>query len=207
MIEAATALTLQPLRLQDMEPVVQLHQEALGYSFNSQLGGRHLAHIYQVMRCDENSLVVTAHRGGLLVGVVSATRDPEALKTRLISSLTPRQWFGLIGRLALRPQLLFTWLADQRVNSRPVTFRGVTVRPYLAAIAVAERARQAGVGRALVGAVDDFFRARRCPAYHLDTLADNAASRVFYRRLGFVELEQRGPAVILVKTLLYEASN
>lgn len=200
---AQPALALEPLTAQDRDAVVKLHREALGYSLNSKLGAEHLAHVYRMMCEDTSSVVLSArHSGqrGVPVGVVSATLDPESLKRHLMSGLTLRQQAGLLGRLALRPIMLVDWLEDLSL-SRPVTFKGAVVAPCLTAIAVAADCRRTGVGRALVQAVEGFIRAHHGAAYHLDTRADNMVSRMFYRRLGFVEVEQRGRAIVLVKEL------
>jgi ribosomal protein S18 acetylase RimI-like enzyme len=184
-----------------MTSIVRLHREGLGYSFNSQLGPRHLAYIYSAMTQDDDSLVAVAREGDAVIGVVSATLDAEALAARLMSGLPLRRWLALLMRLALRPRLVLTWLADRRAGQHPVIYGGEVVRPYLSTIAVDGRARRGGVGRALVSAVDDFFTRQGCRAYYLDTLAENTEARAFYGRLGFVEVEQRGHMTVLVREL------
>jgi GNAT superfamily N-acetyltransferase len=197
---AENSFNVQPLAEQDIEEAARLHREALSYSLNSKLGLSHLAHLYGAMRGDASSLAATASRDGVLAGVVSATLDPAQLTARLFAGLTLRRWLDIFGRLALNPLVLVDWVEGRKV-SRPVTFKGAAVRPCLTAIAVAAHCRRQGAGRALVAAVDNFFRSHHCAAYHLDTRADNTASRAFYQRLGFVEVEQRGRAMLLVKEL------
>jgi len=85
--------------------------------------------------------------------------------------------------------------------NQPVIYKTVEVKPMLIAIAVDSSARQGGIGRALVQAVDDFFRQLSQPFYYLDTRVENITARAFYQRLGFVEHERRGRNLILVKEL------
>ena len=197
---STASLLLAPAAHQDIEAIVRLHREALPYSLNSKLGDSHLARLYAIMLSDSPSMVAIARRQGVLAGVVSASLDPGQLAARAMAGLKLRDWAELLGRVAARPGLLADWLENVRL-SRPVTLNGAVVRPCLTAIAVAAGQRRGGVGRALVGAVDEFFGRHACPAYYLDTRVDNAISRVFYARLGFAEAERRGRAMILVKEL------
>src|SRR5262249_2772964 len=144
---------------------------------------------YRILLREPGAAVVVAARAGAVDGVVVAARDPAAVERRLLLRLGPRGWL----RIALRPDLVLS----ARARRRPVLHDGRPVLPRLIAIAVAEPGRQRGVGRALVGAVDDFVRA----PYHLETRADNAAARAFYARCGFVEVERRGRDIVLVKEL------
>lgn len=202
---AVDSLQLRPMAQADIAAVVQLHREALPYSLNSRLGASHLAQVYAVMSRESASLVMVACRDGAPVGVVSAAVDPAAVAARILSGLTPRRWAGLVSKLMLRPGLLWAAMESQRMN-RPARLHGRVIQPCLTAIAVAASGRRAGIGRQLVGAVEGFFRQQGCSAYYLDTLAKNAAAQAFYARLGFVEAERRGSALILVKELVHDAS-
>jgi GNAT superfamily N-acetyltransferase len=193
-------MQVQPLPADDIEAVVQLHREALGYSLNSRLGTAHLARLYAAMRCEPSSLVVTVNRQGVPVGVASATLDPARLRQRLLNSLTLRQRAALVQQLIGRPRLWLDWYESLRLG-RPVRYANAVVRPCLTAIAVAAGSRREGIGTALVSAVEEFLHAYHCAAYYLDTRRDNAASLGFYKRLKFVEVEARGRAVVLVKDL------
>lgn len=55
---------------------------------------------------------------------------------------------------------------------------------YVEEIAVVEAARDTGVGRALMEAARDRFRARGYSHYELSTVPGNDAARAFYTRLG-----------------------
>lgn len=199
-----TGLALRPLLAADAASAAALHARSLPGTVNSQLGPAHLQWLYLMLLRDPASLAVGAWRAGALAGVVTATLEVHALSTRLMAALSPAHKLRLGVRLLARPRLLAQWWAGRRV-SRPVEFQGRLVRPCLTAIAVAPEARRAGVGRALVEAVDAFVRGH-APAYHLDTRCDNHVARAFYGRLGFVEVEQRGPDVILVRVLTDEPS-
>jgi ribosomal protein S18 acetylase RimI-like enzyme len=197
MVVASAALELRPATEADVEPAVALHRRAIPYSLNSRLGAAHLARAYRVLGADATSMVVVAARAATVVGVVVASLDPGALERRILLGIGPRGWLGIAAGLARRPALL----AEILRPGRPVAHAGRAVVPRLIAIAVDAAGRERGVGRALVGAVDDFCRRRGVAAYHLDTRADNAAALAFYSRCGFVEVERRGRDVVLVKEL------
>jgi ribosomal protein S18 acetylase RimI-like enzyme len=193
MIAAVAPVELRRAAPADVEAAVALHRCAIPYSLNSRLGAAHMAAAYRILLRDAGAAVAVAVRGGHIAGVVVAGLEPAALERRLLARLGPRGWLRMACGLALRPSPVLEALRA----SRPVIHQGRPVVPRLIAIAVDESGRQRGVGRALVGAVDDFVRG----PYHLETRADNADARAFYARCGFVEVERRGPDIVLVKEL------
>jgi len=78
---------------------------------------------------------------------------------------------------------------------RQVHWAGV-VQAYVGEIVVAERAEGAGVGRALLAAVEEWAKQHGCATVALDTGAANERARGFYARLGFAE-----ESIKLVKVL------
>jgi ribosomal protein S18 acetylase RimI-like enzyme len=191
---------LHPISTVEIDSAVALHRAALGYSINSRLGGGHLAYLYTVMRGESDCLATVAVASGELLGVVSAALDPEGLTRRLFAGLPAIRWFAILSHLACHPGIWMEWV-ESRSLTHPVMFQGMEIKACLTAIVVSPAARRFGVGRALVGAVDDFMRRHDQPYYRLDTRADNSVSRSFYRNLGFIELEERGRDVIYVRQL------
>ena len=61
---------------------------------------------------------------------------------------------------------------------------------FLEGLYVVPRQRRRGWGRALVGAVTDWARARGCRELASDALLDNVASHLMHRALGFEETER-----------------
>ncbi len=192
--------TLQPISEAQIDSVVALHQMALSYSLNSRLGTGHLSYLYSNMRQDATCLSIVAVMEGEVLGVVCAALNPEMLTRRLLAGFPTRQWVALLGRIVCQPTFLLEWLKSRSL-SHPVTFQDMKVRPYLTVIAVSPAARRSGLGRALVGTVDNFVRQHGQSFYHLDTRTDNSMARAFYSRLGFIELEERGPDVVFVRQL------
>jgi [ribosomal protein S18]-alanine N-acetyltransferase len=62
---------------------------------------------------------------------------------------------------------------------------------HLFDLSVASAVRRRGIGAQLVRALDDELRARGAVAMTLEVRPSNAAARVLYRRLGFVEEGRR----------------
>ena len=199
--ENISQIHIQPMQSADIEPVVELHRRVLGCSLNSRLGPKHLAYVYEVAQRDPSSAVVIASFRDVPVGVVSVTLNPARLQAQLLSGLTIQQWIELSGRLILNPTLALEWWGDKARFGHPVVFKNQVIQPYLTAIAVDTAFSGAGIGRALVGSAEQFFRMRNCHAYRLDTRADNSGANAFYQRLGFVKVEQRGPNNIWIKEL------
>ncbi|MBI5943175.1 MAG: GNAT family N-acetyltransferase [Chloroflexi bacterium] len=192
--------TLRPLAPADVDSAAALHQSAMSYSFNSRLGKKHLAYLYSLLRQDETCLVTVAVADEKILGVVSAISDPHRFKEKVFSSMPLTHWMSLASRLMIQPSVWFELLQDRKMN-QPVIYKNIEIKPMLSAIAVDASARQSGIGRVLVQAVDDFFRQLSQPFYYLDTRVENKTARAFYQQLGFVEHECRGRNLILVKEL------
>ncbi len=61
-------------------------------------------------------------------------------------------------------------------------------RGYLGLLAVDPPRQGTGLGRKLVAAAEDFFRAARCSAVDLRVISQRTPLPLFYRRLGYVEV-------------------
>jgi ribosomal protein S18 acetylase RimI-like enzyme len=192
---------VHPVRVIDLPAIAELHRSVLECSLNSHLGLRHLAFVYDFARRDADSVVLGAYLHDAVVGVVSATLDTGRLQRQMVSSMSARQWVGLVSRVSLHPHLLFEIMGEKARFGQPTMYDGKAVISCLTAIAVHPQYTRMGIGKALVALVDEFFRSRSCSAYRLDTRADNVVASKFYLRLGFVQVEQRGPDVIWIKEL------
>jgi len=168
----------------------------MSYSLNSRLGVKHLACLYSLLQHDSSCLVTLAAAEEKILGIVSAVSDPRRFKQKVFSSMPFSSWVEIAKQPAL---WLDAW--RDRALDHPLVYKKIEIKPMLTAIAVDEAARQSGIGRALVQAVDDFFRRQSQPFYYLDTRVDNASARALYQRLGFIEHERRGRNLILVKEL------
>jgi ribosomal protein S18 acetylase RimI-like enzyme len=110
-------------------------------------------------------------------------------RARLIPDLKGRMLRGdalvLIARRAGKPLGVAVCFASYS------TFRG---RPVLNLhdLAVLPEARGSGVGRALLTAVEDAARARRCCKVTLEVREDNARARAVYARAGFADYAAGG---------------
>ncbi|NLF39440.1 GNAT family N-acetyltransferase [bacterium] len=195
-----TPVALRPLRPEDIPAAVRIHTEGMPYSLNVRLGGKHLAYVYEKTMAHKASIAVGAFCGGELAGVVSATRDPQALAGHLMSGLGARRLCALCARLLARPWLVLDYFEARRLG-RPVVSNGEAVEACLTAIVVAPDYRGRRVAQALVHAVDAFMRDNGIKTYRLDTRVSNERSQAFYRKEGFVEAERRGRNIIFVRSV------
>jgi ribosomal protein S18 acetylase RimI-like enzyme len=194
------SLVVERLTTSLIPDVMRIHQAGLGYSLNGRLGQEHLASLYQTMADDNHCYVGVAVLDGHPAGVISGTVNGEALKSRLLSSLSVRKATKIALEVATHPALLYEWWEENRIAA-PVYDRGQPVKAVLTAIAVDEKFRTRGVGRQLVGALERFFVAHQVRMYRLDTLVTNTAAREFYKRLSFSEVATRANSIVLVRVL------
>ena len=76
-----------------------------------------------------------------------------------------------------------------------------TGRAFITLVLVAPEARGGGLGSALVSGALAICRARGMATCRLEVRHDNAAALATYRRLGFVEVEDRGDRMLMEAAL------
>jgi ribosomal protein S18 acetylase RimI-like enzyme len=197
------SLQIKPLEENDLERVVQIHQNVLGYTFNSRLGFDHLSFLYRTMAQDDESYVRVALIDNQPAGVVSGTLDMDKIKASMLSSFKFQQWANLILHVLGQPSLIHEWWKGNRIG-RSVYFEREPVQPILTAIAVDPRCQGKGVGKCLVRDLERFFRRRNIKVYRLDTLIENSRARKFYESLGFQQVETRADSIVFVKKIVDE---
>jgi ribosomal protein S18 acetylase RimI-like enzyme len=197
------SLQTKPLSENDLERVVKIHQEVLGYTFNSRLGPDHLSFLYRALTQDDQSYVGVAVMDDQPVGVVSGTLDMDKIKTSMLSSFKFRHWANLFLHVLRQPSLLYEWWKGN-VIGRSVYFEGAPVQPILTAIAVDASCQGQGIGKYLIHDLEKFFQRRNIEYYRLDTLIENAGARKFYERLGFQQVETRADSLVFVKKIVDE---
>ena len=197
------SLQIKPLTENDLGHVVRIHQNVLGYTFNSRLGLDHLSFLYRTMAQDDQSYVGVASIDNQPVGVVSGTLNMEKIKSSMLSSLKFQQWANLLFHVLRQPGLIHEWWKGNRIG-RPVYFAGDLVQPILTAIAVDPRCQGKGIGKCLVSDLESFFQRKNIQVYRLDTLIENSNARKFYESLGFQQVEMRADSIVFVKKIVDE---
>jgi Acetyltransferase (GNAT) domain len=197
------SLQIKPITENDLEHVVQIHQNVLSYTFNSRLGLDHLSFLYRTMAQDDKSYVGVASMNNKPVGVVSGTLNMDKIKFSMLSSLKLQQWANLLLRVLGQPSLIQEWWKGN-VIGRPVYFDGEPVQPILTAIAEDASHQGKGVGKCLVNDLELFFRRNTIKYYRLDTLIENSNARKFYESIGFQQVAIRADSIVLVKKIVDE---
>ncbi|WP_051388992.1 GNAT family N-acetyltransferase [Arthrobacter sp. 35W] len=147
---------------------------------------------------------------------VQRRRDPDAVD-QVLKSLP--EWFGIDDAIAgyvasVVRRDCFLAVLDGDVVGVALVERHFPESAELALIAVGAGHRGSGVGAALVHAVSETLRAEGCSLLQVHTVGssfENAAyeqTRAFYRRMGFLPLQEfdridwDGPTLVLVMQLV-----
>jgi ribosomal protein S18 acetylase RimI-like enzyme len=195
-----SAITISPLREEDIPTVAKLHAAELQYSFNSRLGPQHLASVYRAMAKIPDCYIGVALDNNVPVGVVSGAVNVKKVKPAVLRSLGLQGYLRLAGRLLITPSAFAALLSESK-SRPPVIAEGKEIDACLTAIAVAASHRRKGLASQLVTALEDFFRARGVSHYWLDTVLENTGARSFYQSIGFTEVMEVGKTVVLLKRL------
>jgi ribosomal protein S18 acetylase RimI-like enzyme len=147
-----------------------------------------------------DSYVGVALDEGTPVGVISGTLHRPDLKTAILGALDTRSWLRIGLILALHPSL-FGCLIREMKPQAPIKSNHKEIYASLTTIAVATSHRRKGIATRLVEALEFFFRKHHITNYWLDTTTENTSARIFYRKLGFIEIKQHNQTVILLKHL------
>ncbi|MFH1445958.1 MAG: GNAT family N-acetyltransferase [Chloroflexota bacterium] len=194
------SVVVKPLEEKYLDKVVRIHQDVLGYTFNSRLGYNHLAFMYRIMARFDEAYVRVAFVEDQPVGVISGTLDVDKTRSVIFRSFKRSQWMNLAKHLLKRPSLIAEWWKGNMIG-RTVYFEGFPVKAILTTIAIDPKHQGKGIGKCMVNALESYFKLRNIQYYLLDTLSKNIGAREFYKSLGFQQVEIRADSIIFVKGL------
>lgn len=175
---------------EDFRAVARLHADGISEGFLSTLGERFLATLYRGIAEGEQSGVIVARNNAEVLGFISWARDVKAC----YKSVLRTRGAGLLWTLlpnAVKPALYRKVFETLRYPARhghdlPADAAPTgDLRPELLSMAVSAAARGQGVGKLLVGAVDDQMEQLGLPGYYVVTHAVDERSNGFYIGRGF----------------------
>lgn len=185
----------------DREFAAQLHLLALPDSFFATLGPRFLRSYYRMFLLSPYAVFLVARRGDEPVGVLAATTDDLSHYRWATRSYGWRLGMAGVAALLSRPRVLWRFLRTRcaRYVRGAVRLRRSTSKPEsaqvilqengrtgsLSHLAVADHAREAGVGRTLVTAYQGLAAAVGAERLNTSTRDGDAGASGFYRRLGW----------------------
>jgi ribosomal protein S18 acetylase RimI-like enzyme len=177
---------LQPAEPKHVRAVARLHAESIPYGFLSQLGPWFLQELYGSVAQEPGTIVfVATDESGRCLGFIAGTIDTRGLFQRVLV----RRWLPFavagvasLGSLSNLRRAFETVLYGLRGRSAQV---GANVSAEVLALAVDSKSRGAGIGRALVLGLENFFREQSISTYKVVTHAADETSNAFYRSCGF----------------------
>jgi len=171
-----------PLQREHAARVAELHCAALAGDFLPSLGQRFLTVFYEgVLDLGVGSGFV-AIEDGRPVGFVLGSADTSVLFKRVVArravALGWRTIPAVIRKPALVANVLETFLYPGKEDAVPE-------KAELVVIGFDAAYRGRGLGRGLVNALNDAFRAQGVRSYKVTVLQENLGANSFYRALGF----------------------
>ena len=171
-----------PLQREHAARVAELHCAALTGDFLPSLGQRFLTVFYEgVLDLGVGSGFV-AIEDGRPVGFVLGSADTSVLFKRVVArravALGWRAIPAVIRKPALVANVLETFLYPGKEDAVPE-------KAELVIIGFDAAYRGRGLGRGLVNALNDAFRAQGVRSYKVTVLQENRSANSFYRALGF----------------------
>lgn len=193
-------IIIRTLKFRQLGDVISLHQELLGSTINSRLGREHLEYVYETTMRHEKSEIAIAKLNEKIVGHIVLSLDPLDLKKKLLRNRNFGKLAMIIFSLLFKPLLLRQYLENRKLD-KPTYYEGDIIQPLLAVIAVDNGSQGLGIGSRLIDYAEQYFSQNNCFIYKVDTLINNRVSRLFYKKNGFVETEQRGENIVLIKLI------
>jgi ribosomal protein S18 acetylase RimI-like enzyme len=155
-----------------------LHAQAIDEGFLSSLGPSFLTLLYRRMVRDARSFVVVAEDDGVVVGHAGATEDVGHLYRQFLLR------DGFIAGAVAAPRLLRQWRSVLETLRYP-SGDGDLPEAELLAVAVSDAFRGRGLGRALVGAVNEELVRRGIGNARVVVAESNAPALRLYQSSGF----------------------
>ena len=171
-----------PLQREHAARVAELHCAALAGDFLPSLGQGFLTVFYEGVMDLGVGFGFVAIEDGRPVGFVLGSTDTGALFKQVVASravtLGLRAIPAVIRRPALAANVLETFLYPDKEGAVPE-------KAELVVIGFDRAYRGRGLGRGLVSALNDAFRAQGVRSYKVTVLQENLGANSFYRALGF----------------------
>lgn len=177
-------LNIRPLRLDEIELAVEIHQKAFPGFFLSFLGPNFLGLLYRFYVQGATEVALTAEYEGEINGTLIGTVDPRGFYMRLArrhflpfaaASLRP-----LLRRPQILPRLLRALLYK---GDAPSSIKGGAL---LASVCVNPDCQGKGTGSRLLAAFESEMWRRGAGFIYLTTdFANNTSTKVFYEKSGW----------------------
>lgn len=175
-------MTIEPMQRTHAARVAHLHCLALAGDFLPGLGPDFLTVFYQAALDLQVGLGFVAIEDGGPVGFVLGSADTSSLFKRVVMSraaaLSWRAIPAVLRKPALITNVLETFLYPSKEGQSPQ-------KAELVVIGLETAYRGRGLGRELVGALNDAFRAQGIRSYKVTVLQSRQGANNFYRALGF----------------------
>lgn len=171
---------IRPARLDDINDVLTLHQEAFADKFGGAFGPKHIDRGVEALAAAWRRQGMIALRGMFVA----------ELDTKVIGTITLRTWeMGSddsgAAELAFH-QVLGTWGAARSIFALSLLDHQIErAEGFLTDVAVLQPFRRRGVAQALLARVEEEARLRRKRFLGLYVSASNLGARALYHRVGF----------------------
>ncbi len=180
--------TIRVANTDDIDGIVQIHQEAFPGFFLTRLGPAFLCAYYQLVQTYEHNIVLVATNGTELTGFVSGFLYPEQFYRRM-SAAKRRLLWPVVRGVCAQPSCLPQVLNNSKRVAMPTSelhakFSGIPCE--LSSIGVLPTCKGKGHGKALLSAFSAHAVAQKAGYIHLTTDAENndVVNR-FYQQMGF----------------------
>lgn len=170
-----------PLQLEHAARVAEIHCAALAGDFLPSLGKEFLTIFYRGVLELEVGFGFVELKEREPVGFVLASSDTSALFKQVMTSRAIPLGLRVIAAVIRRPGLVGNVLETFLYPGK----EDVPEKAELVVIGIDAAYRGRGLGRQLVDALNDAFRARRIQSYKVTVLQTNLGANGFYQKLGF----------------------
>ncbi len=173
---------VKPLHRGHAPLVAELHRSAIATGFLSSLGGTFLTRMYRAICGVDGAFgYVWEEPDGELLGFIACSENTGRVYKKALLRGGAGMAMSLAGHL-LRPAPLRRIIQTLRYPARDP---GLLPPAEVLSIAVSDKARGRGVGKALMAAALEEFARRRIPRIRVAVWAGNEGANRFYLKCGF----------------------
>lgn len=172
----------------DLDKIVKIHMSVLPHTLNAKIGSDFLHSLYSVVLEDPQSVVWVYIEQNEVIAFASITDDLGRTDSKIIRKVGLVSIVRALSYFIFHPAEIKQLIAKKSFSSHLEKEYG-SPYPTILTIGVDPKVQSKGIGSQLIAKIYEHFSSLNLSTFYVDTELTNTGAISFYRKNGFVEVE------------------